>query len=210
MPNYDTDDAWIQYFASYAGLDGGNPNAPVWICGIEHGGSIADMASAPHAQPDLTAYRAHMESELYAEDGDSFKLNLFPLPSPSVTSSAWGAAYRSHGRLGNKAAYYEHCRKVRCPTLRELRHRYRPRVIVGTGKTFRDDFAAAFGFEGEPRQIDISSPNGATRTLSRYSDQGTLLYVTPFFGGRYGLNSNALLVELARTIETGEKRCSSG
>lgn len=58
VPDYDTDDAWSQYFASYAGLDGGNPNASVWICGIEHGGSIAPMADAPPPVHELGAWDA--------------------------------------------------------------------------------------------------------------------------------------------------------
>jgi transcriptional activator of eps genes len=34
-----SNDALDRYLASWAGVDGGNPGAPIWLCGIEHGGT---------------------------------------------------------------------------------------------------------------------------------------------------------------------------
>jgi transcriptional activator of eps genes len=39
------------FLASYAGCDGGNPAADVWVCGIEHGGELEDISSG--LTPDL-------------------------------------------------------------------------------------------------------------------------------------------------------------
>lgn len=251
----DGDEDFDRFIASFAGIDGGNRHADLWICGIEHGGELEKpgslleperrpgswtqtfkekptdfyrwqyhqkvakllialdaLSNAPAATPDISpqAYRPFMADKLYAKDGQNFKLNLFPLASPSVNSEAWRQAYRGHPYLEEKSSYYGRCREKRFPFLRRLRAKYRPNVVIGTGITFKEDFAKAFGFEGPPEELALEPRQSSTRSYFRYEDATGVLYVTPFFGGRYGLNSNALIVELARHLAMAHPELGKG
>lgn len=44
------------FLASYAGCDGGNPRADVWVCGIEHGGDLEDPLTAVTPEPEPGAW----------------------------------------------------------------------------------------------------------------------------------------------------------
>lgn len=241
----DGDQDFDRFIGSFAGVDGGNPDADLWICGIEHGGALEDLGTKlqpePHpgawtpefradhpdfyrwqyhqkvakllialeallsgddANPDLSphAYRPYMAEKLYVEGGRNFKLNLFPLASPYVRSDAWAQAYRSHPYLEDKSTYYQRCREKRFPFFRQIRAQHAPKVIIGTGVTFKDAFASAFGFDGQPDEFVLSTSDPVARRCFRYQEEGAALYVTPFLGGPHGLNSNALITELARVI----------
>jgi transcriptional activator of eps genes len=238
-------DALDNYLASYTGIDGGNPHAAIWICGIEHGGdidaldgplipepepggwtekfrrthpdfqkwqyhqkvaklliSLRVLESDPSATPALSkdVYRAYMADELYVQGGQSFKLNLFPFSSPSVCSPKWEEAYRAHDALRDKHAYYNRCEEIRFPFLKAIREQYDPKLVLCTGVTFRAQFAKAFGFSSETKSFAISNGSGSSRQCHRYEDGRASLIVTPFFGGPYGINSNALIIDLARAI----------
>ncbi|MDA8384151.1 MAG: hypothetical protein M0037_14055 [Betaproteobacteria bacterium] len=230
-----------RFLASWSGVDGGNPSADVWICGIEHGGSldpVTDLDPVPEPaswtddfkkqnpkfqtwqynqkaakllvalnslqrdlgqQPSLEGWKPYMAEKLYVRDGESFKLNLFPLASPKVDSAEWNLVYAQHPALRDKGAYRERCRKVRFPFFKDMRHHYKPKIIVGTGKTFRDDFARAFGFHGLGERRPIGAGQRQRECLV-YGDHGSTLVVTPFFGGRYGLNGDDHLVALSRLL----------
>lgn len=237
--------AWL---ASYSGVDGGDPHAPVWVCGIEHGGECEPLAdplvpemcpgawtddykrSHPdypkwqynqkvakllvavralhehgHVDPHIAGWREYIRDDLYAVRDDiripSFKLNLFPLSSRSVEDRDWADAYGAHASLRDKAAYRELCRKGgRFEFLRAQRARFRPKVVIGTGITFSDDFALAFGFNGSREEFEIRDGRQNQRRCHRHADATGVLIVTPFFGGRHGVNSNGLLVDLAQHV----------
>ena len=177
------------FIASYAGIDGGNPKASIWICGIEHGGDFESLEMPLKPERTLSSWdddfrkkypkyhtwqyhrkvaklmvalrglqdeptslslrvdacRQYLKDELYVAGGESFKLNLFPLSSPSVNSSKWQEFYSEHLGFESKDFYYKRCRDVRFPFLKKMRDEFRPHIILGTGKTFKCDFADAFG-----------------------------------------------------------------
>lgn len=228
------------FLASYAGIDGGNPGAPVWICGIEHGGAFDDAQLLPELKPGawtdefkskhnfrawqypqkaakfLVALRSrqadptavptvegwydYRETELYVEGGDHFKLNLFPLAAPSVSSPGWETAYARCPELKNRETYRTNCRAVRFEFLRGIRNKYRPRIVVGTGKTLKNDFALAFGFSEVPPRAFTITDGIHDRECFAYEGDGCTLIVSPFFGGRYGVSSDGLLTDLAKHV----------
>lgn len=234
-----------EFLASYSGMDGGNPNAPIWVCGIESGGKFESLEKSlnpdskwsswdaefksnhprystwqyhrkvaklmvaldqlenyPESPPVLgrDKWKQYMEDKLYVDGGENFKLNLFPLSSPRVGAPEWETEYSKHLDIQSKSAYYKRCNEVRFPFLRELRAKFNPEIILGTGKTFKNCFASAFGFDKEQDHKEI---NDGAHILEcyMYSDGNGLLIVSPFFGGRYGVNSNGLLIELAKLIK---------
>ena len=236
----DTTNQVEKFLGSYAGMDGGNADAPVWICGIEHGGGFEDLQTAlkPEKTPGcwnaefrgknptfatwqyhqkvakllvaarrlrsglaatatVDGWSRYMAEELYERDGETFKLNLYPLASPSVNALGWADAYASIPALRDKKAYYEACRTFRFPFIREIRRRFGPKLILGTGKGYRDRFVEAFGFDGcAPEQVTLETPS-VRRHCTVYRDSTGTLIVSPFFGGRHGMNSDAVIIKLA-------------
>ena len=232
------------FMASYAGIDGGNPKASIWICGIEHGGDFESLKMPLRPEHNLSswdddfrsqhpeyctwqyhrkvaklmvalrdlqgnfsrpsppedAWRQYLKDELYVSGGESFKLNLFPLSSPSVNSSKWREFYSEHLGFESKDCYYKRCRNVRFPFLNKIREEFRPHIVLGTGKTFRSDFSHAFGFD-ENSEICIKIGKTSQRDCYLYEDNYGVLIVCPFFGGRYGINSDELLFDLAKLID---------
>lgn len=229
------------FLCSWAGMDGGNLCAPIWICGIEPGGELenADALQIPRGDPPcwdakfkeahpkfatwqyhqkvakllivierilasppqqatVDGYKDYMRDKLYTCAGQSFKLNLFPLASPSVKCTKWPESFRGAPLLADKGEYYKRCRAMRFPFLAKLRHEHRPKVIVATGRMHCLAFAEAFGFALDSEQEPIPLPHN--RQCRVFLDQGSALIVSPFFGGRYGMNSDGLLIELARKV----------
>jgi hypothetical protein len=235
-----TANAINEYFASFAGCDGGNLGADVWVCGIEHGGEFDPLKEGiePDLEPSswteeykqqhpkyttwqynqkvaklMVALRhirnneapvappsewcSYIKDELYTSDGESFKLNLFPFSAPSTNDPNWKDAYPG---LGDRANYRKLCQEQRFPFFVRKRKEQRPKVIVGTGITYVDDFSQAFGFPSESRTEFQIQYRDTHRDCFKFSDSGSTLIVCPFFGGRYGVNSNGLLMDLARHV----------
>ena len=151
-------------------------------------------------EPATDGWREYLSRDLYAPDGETFKLNLYPLASPSVTARGWAEAYGSIPALRDKPTYHETCRSLRFPFIREIRHRFAPRLILGTGRTYVHRFVEAFGFEGRTPESVTLEAAGARRACTVYRDQTGTLVVSPFLGGRFGINSDALAIELAKVL----------
>lgn len=231
---------------SWLGCDGGNPDARVWICGIEHGGGFDDIKElvtekslksieeafwdkefreknpkystwpynqkvaklmlainqycySSNGQPIcLDGYKEYMENMLYTKSGDSFKLNLFPFSSPSVSDSRWRDSYTIESLCGNRDEYRKLCSQKRFVEFSKLRDERKPKVIIGTGITQSDNFLKAFGFRQyqKSEQWELSH----NRKCHVYKDDSGALVVSPFFGGRYGMNRDRLLIELAEKV----------
>jgi transcriptional activator of eps genes len=149
----------------------------------------------PRREGHAKDYLAYMKEELYVRDGDTFKLNLFPFSSPSTSPSHWERVYEPVLEM-TRQEYGELCHQDRFSFFAGKRREYSPKVVLGTGKTYRNSFAHAFGFPDMPPERFFIGQ----RECWRYKDYGSTLIVTPFFGGRWGMNSDALLEELAKEI----------
>ncbi len=141
-------------------------------------------------------YKDYMREKLYTENGDSFKLNLFPFSSPSVSDPRWKENYQTI--CTNRDEYYDRCRRKRFTKFSNLRKEHRPKVIIGTGITHNNYFLEAFGFrqDHEYKMWELSH----NRRCRIYEDDLGVLVVSPFFGGRYGMNRDGLLIELAKQV----------
>lgn len=155
--------------------------------------SIHDLRQGKlRADIDLGAdrYKNYMRTDLYTSEagGEAFKLNLYPFCSPSIDSPK---AFRD---------LYQRSEHVRFPFLKEIRKKYKPKFVICTGKTKLREFILAFGFPDKPENFKISVAGGQQRDCYICSDGVSTLIVTPFFGGRYGMNSDKLIIELAYAI----------
>jgi hypothetical protein len=116
-----------------------------------------------------------------------FKLNLFPIAFQGINKRVWGKDYSTCSGFQTPDGYLEWCRNFRFPRMRAWAKRWRPKLIIGAGSTFKADFKRAFGFEAaRETKEDI---NGAK--LVWMSRDATVLAVIPSLArpGR-GLLSN--------------------
>jgi transcriptional activator of eps genes len=151
-------------------------------------------------------WRIYRDRYLYSREGWEFKLNLFPLPTAHVSSEDWMKAYGAHPALADKERYRSLCReRGRFDFMRQLRLQHRPKVILATGVGSRNDFVDAFGLgEIEAQEVFIGVGKSLRRLFiyeQQYPDGShTALVVTPFLGSPNGINSTALLNELASYV----------
>jgi len=137
-----------------------------------------------------------------------FKLNLYPIAFPETADSYW-RQYGLHSITGleTKSLYRTWCSLQRFPVFAELVRERKPKLIIGAGKTYLNEFALAFGGErgiSDFGRIEIepdSGRNGRARELfwGRIGEHSTLV-VTPFCGRQQNLNSDYLVEQFGKEI----------
>jgi len=158
---------------------------------------------------DKTPPAAYMRNELFRQDGQTFKLNLYPLRFANIRSD-WTPEHKKVTGLPNKLVYQAWCMEHRFPVLKSLVHRFRPRVLICTGNTHRGDFMDAFHPEGRFGEVDKYRIAGSNRHRSVVgfwlNDGSTLVLITPFFGqgGLMSTKSLESLGRLARRVAPSE------
>ena len=138
-----------------------------------------------------------------------FKLNLYPISFPETADSYWQQyGLQSITGLATKPLYRTWCSLQRFPFFAEQVRKKKPKLIIGAGKTYLNEFALAFGGErgiSELGRIQIepdSGKNGRIRDLYWGRIGGhTTLVVTPFFGRPQNLNSDYLIGQFGKEIQ---------
>ena len=123
----------------------------------------------------------------FHRESDFFQLNLYPIAFRKVDSHLWVDKYKAATGLSTRDEYLEWCRRNRFPEIRSWMERGRPKLIVGVGSSFQDDFRTAFGFHGGENEENIEG-----RTLAWMSNGSTFLAVIPFLG-QFQLDSDRRL-----------------
>lgn len=155
------------------------------------------------------AWRKYIRDELYVigDDGNAneFHVNLYPLSRPNI-NTCLDSALEKFGITQKE--YYEYCQYTRFPFLRAQADYFSPQNIVCTGfqleKQFAETFADAAGYDGR-EVLDV-----AGRKVIYYPCERWDLIVTPFLGGRFGLNSNQHLIELGNFLKNGRDSVACG
>lgn len=134
--------------------------------------------------------------QICTDSSDAFKLNLFPIGFRNDGNELWDRALVEKTGFVTKTEYRAWCQMHRFATIRKLVEQHRPRVIVGTSRTYLTEYALAFG--GRKEAFDIAARlrasqedcEGRILSWTWIDDGSTLLAVTPFLGGQSGLTSN--------------------
>jgi hypothetical protein len=160
------------------------------------------LLMALKGRSDFENRQAFLEEErCFQRDSGYFKLNLYPIAFHRVSHRLWMDWHRRRTGLADKDSYWKWCAENRFPIMREWARKFLPTLIICTGVTELEPFFQAFT-DGEIRQSCTASNKNITYA---YTNEGrTLVAVTYFVGGRYGLNSNAAIhatgVRLAELI----------
>jgi len=203
-------------------LAAGTPSAPsIWLFGNEHGkdknphdGTLPDIDTDQYSISTQRKWRYNQKAfkllaamngykvddwKKFADDKQPFvkgttgyfKGNLFPFACHDVHH--WPDDNKKETGMDDKHHYQEWCRKHRIPAIRSWVEEYQPKVFIGVGIGYRDDFSrAALG--NDSRLVEDSISDGTRIRRVFYQINGkTKLVIVPHFSSAYGLNSNALL-----------------
>jgi len=137
-----------------------------------------------------------------SKGSEIFRMNLYPISFPNEGDELWDK-YGLEGITGlqSKQIYRTWCFLHRFPWIAEQVKQHKPKLLIGTGIGYLTDFIVSFGGSNLAEFInketiigDPANPKTSTRTMywTKINEQTTIV-ITPFFGGVYGLNSDALL-----------------
>jgi hypothetical protein len=141
---------------------------------------VAKIACSYHDRP-ISEYKQYLEEELYAKDGNTFKLNLYPFAFKSSDDYHWTKKYYKATGIPNKTYYRAWCMEHRFPVLRNLLIKYEPATLICAGSSFKYDFMLAFAPDKLFEEIEIEEINN--KYIIEYFLLGkSLVIITPFLG----------------------------
>jgi hypothetical protein len=134
-------------------------------------------------------------------------MNLYPFNFKNTEYNNWTRKYYLKTGFLCKTEYIAWCMQNRFPFLKEVVHKYCPKVLICVGTTLKLEFKMAFLdnieeiFEGEKyREMNSKQINKKNIEWSFINNNKTLLLITPFLG-RGGFMSDKSLEELATFIK---------
>lgn len=159
---------------------------------------VAKVACAYFNLP-MTGYQDYFLNRLYHHNGDTFRMNLYPLAFPSTDQGHWQNVFTEKTGFQNKEDYKAWCREHRFPFLKNLLKTHEPEVLICTGLECFEDFKLAFlddPIAATALEIQWLDSKGQKKTFYFYRAGKTKLIIVPFLGNRHGLVSNEHLLKL--------------
>lgn len=151
----------------------------------------------------LTDYRTFAwERQVFCPESAYFKWNLFPLPLKTISPTEWDAVWVERTGLPSRNSYQQWCREHRFPVIQSWFETHQPELVIGTGLSFRADFARAFGYD--PDSFTTHDVKGVVGV--KVYTQGRLV-VIPFLGRP--LNSHKKLFAVGEFLIEHRKRLKS-
>lgn len=152
---------------------------------------------------ETSDYEGYMKDELYRADKNSLKMNLYPISFSNTDEDKWSHKHYKKTGFPNKTIYRAWCMVYRFGYLRKLLDAYQPKVLICTGTSYALDFKLAFA----PRDKlfeDSSFKKGKfyQHKCITFKNGKTNIVIAPFLGGRYGVNSDEGLKELAKYVRS--------
>jgi len=120
-----------------------------------------------------------------------FKGNLYPFPYQA--RHAWAEPAVTRTGTADKREYERWCVDLRLPAIKAWVDEYRPRIFIGVGIRWRQDFSKAVFGDARSLAEETLTVNNHGKRLLYAADGWRKLVVVPHFSGPNGLNSNASL-----------------
>lgn len=137
---------------------------------------------------------------LFSSNSDVFKINLYPLAFKN-SNEAWEQWIYKKTGIPTRSLYRAWCQLYRFPAIKYWMQQSAPRLIICTSKAYRDDFILAFsGPDQLSDHINVERVGGRSLEWKMINEDQTILAITPFLGGRWGLNSDRLLEDFGRKL----------
>lgn len=126
-----------------------------------------------------------------------FKLNLFPMGFRHTSEKHWKQFHASISGFDSKKDYLSWCRDHRIPMIESWSEKYRPKLVICLGKTFIEDFSAAFAAPVETYNHEVIDQKDIRWQIN---PNGTLVVILPFMIGRHGLIRNLSIQKVGERI----------
>lgn len=127
-----------------------------------------------------------------------FKMNLYPIAFRNTASSNWKSEFSEITGLPSKSEYLTWCKEFRLPQIRQWAQENKPEIIICLGKTYIDDFMAAFA---SPDDEFITETFDGREISWAVNADGTLVVVLPFMVNRNGLVRNVTIQKVGDHIK---------
>lgn len=144
-------------------------------------------------------YKAYAEKEqpfIIGSEG-YFKLNLYPIGFKNTSLANWKTEFTEITGFGDKTEYLGWCVENRFPRLREWAKQHQPKLILCLGKTYLEDFGAAFHCHEAAFAHEVIDDRDLYWAVN---SEGTLVVVLPFMVNRYGLVKNVSIQKFGERI----------
>jgi hypothetical protein len=160
---------------------------------------LMKMIAALRGQPTSGYEEVARETPFpFHQHSDFFKANLFPIAFKNVDARRWTEGFHGATGLATRDRYCDWCREHRFPVMRQWVEKYRPRLVIGVGRSFWSDYLRAFGRGDLIHEETV----GQRKLIWTVANGGkTVVVVTPFLNYyRWCLNSDELIEAFGHRI----------
>jgi hypothetical protein len=148
---------------------------------------------------DIHNYKQDAEEQkLFCKNGIGFKMNAFPISFKDRRTVTWNEAIMRQTGLNDFDKYREWCIENRGRYYYDLVKKHSPKLVLCTGIDSYKEFFRFF------RCDEIEPIPDNYIYVSKTNSDKTLVFVVPFFGGPYGINSYKKMENLVVSVK---KRC---
>lgn len=127
-----------------------------------------------------------------------FKMNLYPIGFKNTDPAHWVDEFAGLTGFESKDQYVEWCREERFPQIRNWARSAKPKLVLGLGKTYLDDFKTAF--LDPDTTMTVENAGQEEEIHWGKNSEGTLLVVTRFPMNSHGLVSNEAIGKVGARI----------
>jgi len=146
---------------------------------------------------DYRRFAEEVQPFVHKAGSGYFKMNLYPIAFKNTDAGLWQQEFSEITGFADKQEYVNFCNRYRFAEMNAWVEKYRPRLIIGFGTSYDNEFNAAFsdGFRSF-KQEEIAGK----KLKWKRNENGTLLAVLPFPSGSHGLNSNVSLQKFGERL----------
>lgn len=142
--------------------------------------------------------------KVFSQESKLFKMNIYPIAFKRDGDELWNEDWYQKTGMPTKSMYRAWCQEYRFPKFKGWVEEHRPKLIVAAGSSYKSDYILAFaGAEGLYKHSKKDPEKIEDRELfwCNLNNGRTILAITPFFGGRWGLNSYNLIEKFSSRIK---------
>lgn len=126
-----------------------------------------------------------------------FKTNLYPIGFKDTDKGRWLSDFAELTGFQTKQEYIDWCKNKRFLQMYQWVRWYQPKLIICLGKTYKDDFIAAFA----NTEIQFNTEVIDEREISwAFNEVGSLVVILPFMVNRNGLVKNVSIQKVGERI----------
>ncbi|WP_188150296.1 hypothetical protein [Teredinibacter waterburyi] len=126
-----------------------------------------------------------------------FKMNLYPIAFKDTDQEKWIKEFSDITGFNNKQEYISWCKQNRLNKIRKWASIYSPELVICLGKTYADDFLAAYCDSESKLNFETIDDREISWCIN---SSGTLVVILPFMVNQNGLVKNDSIQKVGERI----------